>query len=64
MKRRIPLFALLLAASASGADFGVRVIPGLTDKVETKWDGSANARGEQQDGEIVWASPMWVTWRR
>ena len=21
-------------------------------------------RGEQQDGEIVWASPMWITYRR
>jgi hypothetical protein len=43
-----------------------------TAKVDFKWkDTAAQAgktsyyyvRGEQEDGEIVWASPMWITYR-
>jgi hypothetical protein len=41
--------------------------------VDFVWkDGAAGAgrtsyyyvRGEQADGELVWASPMWITYRR
>jgi hypothetical protein len=44
-----------------------------TKSVQFAWqDAAAEAgktsyyyvRGEQQDGEIVWASPMWITYRR
>ena len=43
-----------------------------TAKVDFKWkDTAAEAgktsyyyvRGEQEDGEIVWASPMWITYK-
>jgi len=39
------LFCALAALPAAGEDLGVRVILGLTDTSETKWDGTAAAQG-------------------
>ena len=37
---------------------------GRDEKPEAGKQSYYYVRGEQQDGEIVWASPMWITYRR
>ena len=53
-------------------DSEVKVIEPNQEQVELAWTDSAAApgktsyyyvRGEQADGELVWASPMWVTYQ-
>jgi hypothetical protein len=53
--RSISIVLLFLApVAASGADFGVRVILGLTDTAEAKWDGSVSARGAKITAMEPW----------
>lgn len=35
-----------------------------TDKDPTQGTSYYYVRGEQEDGELIWVSPMWVTYRR
>ena len=43
--KALPIFLASLAPLPAQGPAGVRVLLGLTDTTETKWDGSASARG-------------------
>ena len=63
-KRRIPAGLIALAA-CDRAEKPKQATVEFTWKDNAPKTGSASyyyVRGEQQDGEIVWVSPMWVTY--